>query len=242
VTAGTQGVARAARRGQLQETTRLSVRAPQQVLSSIADQTGGRASLNTNDLARGMRAAASDARGYYLLGYAPAGDRKEGRFYTVQVKVSRPGLELRYRRGYLWLSERQRRDRAVAAAIRQPGLFEGPDLDAEAGVASGKLRVTAFVPTRALLFRDEAGEHRNELELYALLRDEKGRTVGDRYLISKDLSLRLDEARYADLRTRDDVEIKNEVPAPKRGRYQLTLVLRHSGGRLAAKQIEIVVP
>ena len=30
-----------------------------------------RASLNTNELARGMRAAARDARGYYLLAYAP---------------------------------------------------------------------------------------------------------------------------------------------------------------------------
>jgi VWFA-related protein len=240
--ANSRASARTARRGQLQEALREDTRAPQQLLASIAEQTGGRAYLNTNDLARGMRAAASDARGYYLLGYTPPGDRKEGRFYAVQVKVARPGLELRYRRGYRWLTDKQRRDQAIAAACRFPGLYEGPELDAEAAVGGGKLKVTAFISTRALVFRNEAGEHRNDLELYALLRDERGRSVGDRYLLAKDLALRLNEARYTDLRGRDDVEIANEAAAPKRGRYRLTVVVRHSGGRLAAKVIEVVVP
>jgi VWFA-related protein len=61
--------ARLARSAAAQEAQRRAVRAPQEILRSIADGTGGTASVNTNDLARGMQAAAKDARGYYLLAY-----------------------------------------------------------------------------------------------------------------------------------------------------------------------------
>jgi len=33
-----------------------------------------------------------------------------------------------------------------------------------------------------------------------------------------------------------------QAPAPKSGRYQLAVVLRHSGGRLASAAVELVVP
>ena len=77
-----------AQRHRCSRSRRRSVRAPQEILYSIADGTGGTASVNTNELARGMQAAAKDARGYYLLAYAPPGgaqggallpDRGEGR-------------------------------------------------------------------------------------------------------------------------------------------------------------------
>lgn len=96
--------ARFARSGAAQEAQRRAVRAPQEILRSIADGTGGTASINTNDLARGMQAAAKDARGYYLLAYAPPAGRTDGRYYPIEVKVARPGLHVRYRRGYEWLS------------------------------------------------------------------------------------------------------------------------------------------
>jgi hypothetical protein len=99
-----------------------------------------------------------------------------------------------------------------------------------------------LLPTAALRFRDEAGEHRNEILLQALLRDAQGKAVGGRYLISKTVSLKIPEARFADFRARDNAEIPNEVEAPRKGRYQLTVVARHSGGRLAAATAEVEVP
>ena len=84
--------------------------------------------------------------------------------------------------------------------------------------------------------------HRNELAIQGLLRDERGRPVGDRYLFTKTIDMKLPEDRYADLRSRENVEIASDAPAPKPGRYQLAVVVRHSGGRLASATAEVVVP
>ena len=234
--------ARLARSGAAQEAQRRAVRAPQEILRSIADGTGGTASVNTNDLARGMQAAAKDARGYYLLAYAPPAGRKEGRYYPIEVKIARPGLHLRYRRGYEWLSEATRAERAMAGALSFPGLYAEDGLALDPWVEAGRLHVAVILPTRTLSFRSEGGLHRNAIAVQGLLRDEQGRPVGDRFLFTKTVEMRLPDDRYAELRARDNVEIANEAPAPKKGRYQLAVAVRHSGGRLASATTEVVVP
>jgi hypothetical protein len=66
--------------------------------------------------------------------------------------------------------------------------------------------------------------------------------VGNRYLFAKTIEMRLPDTRYADLRSRDNVEIATDAPAPSTGRYQIAVVLRHSGGRLASATADLVVP
>jgi VWFA-related protein len=233
---------RIARGAAAQQISQRVVRSPQEMLYSIAEGTGGAASLNTNELERGMRSAARDARGYYLLAYAPSGSRKEGRYYSIEVKLSRPGLRARYRRGYEWLSEARRQERALASALRFPGLYAEDGLALDPWIEAGKLNVAVILPTRSLVFRTEAGLHKNDLVVQGLLRDARGRMVGDRYLFAKTIEMRLPDARYADLRSRDNVEIATDAPAPSTGRYQIAVVLRHSGGRLASATADLVVP
>ena len=110
-----------------------------------------------------------------------------------------------------------------------------------AGAASA-VQPRRFSPTRSLSFREQAGVHRNELALRGLLRDERGKQVDSRYLFTRSIEMRLPEARFADLRSRDNVEIPADAPAPKPGRCQLTVVLRHSGGRIASATADVVVP
>ncbi len=240
---GSQRVpSRLIRLGAAQHIRQRAVREPQDILYSIADGTGGTASINTNDLARGMQAAARDASGYYLIGYAPPGGRKEGRFYPIELKVSRPGLHLRYRRGYEWLSDLTRTERALAAALRFPDLYAAEGLGIDPWVEAGQLNVAVMLPTNILDFRAEGGQYLNEIAVQALLRDDQGRTVGERYLFAKSIAMKLPEERYADLRTRPSVEVANQAPAPKKGRYQLTVVARHSGGRLATATVDFDVP
>jgi VWFA-related protein len=43
----------------------------------------------------------TDNGSYYLLGYYPSPQRSDGKFQEVEVKVNRPGLQVRARRGYL---------------------------------------------------------------------------------------------------------------------------------------------
>jgi VWFA-related protein len=72
----------------------------QGTMKELASATGGRAFLNTNDLARVMRAAADDSEASYTLGFYPHEIRWDNKFHALEVKVSQPGIHLRYRQGY----------------------------------------------------------------------------------------------------------------------------------------------
>lgn len=75
------------------------------VMSFLAQQTGGLFIFNTNDIADGLRRAVDDQRGYYLLAYTPdestfapkAGPRD---FHKLTVRVKREGLTVRSRTGF----------------------------------------------------------------------------------------------------------------------------------------------
>ncbi len=74
-------------------------------MKEIASKTGGQAFVNTNDLARAMRAAADDSEASYTLGFYPHDVRWDDKYHALKVKVSRPGVHLRYRQGYFATKE-----------------------------------------------------------------------------------------------------------------------------------------
>src|SRR5450432_1282052 len=69
-------------------------------MNTVADQTGGKAFYNTNDLNRAIRDSMDDGATYYTLGYYPENKAWDGRFRRIVVKVSRPGVKLHYRQGF----------------------------------------------------------------------------------------------------------------------------------------------
>src|SRR5439155_13471536 len=56
--------------------------------------------VNSNDLAGGLRRVAADLSSYYLLGYYSTG-KMDGKFHSISVRVKRPGVRVRARRGFL---------------------------------------------------------------------------------------------------------------------------------------------
>src|SRR4029077_7343334 len=81
----------------LMEETRLE----QDSLRIVADETGGFAVLTQNDFRNGFSRILEDNSSYYVLGYYPTNDKRDGRFRNVQVKVLKPGLKVRTRKGYV---------------------------------------------------------------------------------------------------------------------------------------------
>ena len=90
-------------------------------LRVLADNTDGRAIVNRNDLAAGMKQIMRDASGYYLLGYTSTAAPTDGKFHSIDVHVKRPGVEVRSAQGLLGLHRRGRRarDRAAQAGPAQ---------------------------------------------------------------------------------------------------------------------------
>src|SRR6266545_6958264 len=69
-------------------------------LHSLAANTDGRAIVNRNDLAAGMKQIIRDSSGYYLLGYNSSLAPTDGKFHAIKVNVKRRGVDVRARKGY----------------------------------------------------------------------------------------------------------------------------------------------
>ena len=71
------------------------------LLRSIADQTGGRAFVESNDYRQGFARIVEDNSRYYILGYFSPHAKRDGVFRAIDVRVSRPGVKVRARNGYV---------------------------------------------------------------------------------------------------------------------------------------------
>jgi VWFA-related protein len=95
----------------LQKELRLS----QQSLRALSVDTGGFAAVNTNDFDTAFSRIVKENSSYYLLGYYPTNDKRDGRLRKLQVRVMRPGVTVRSRSGYVAPS-----GKAAAATTTSP--------------------------------------------------------------------------------------------------------------------------
>jgi hypothetical protein len=66
----------------------------------LAEDTGGFAVTNTNDLGGGAVRVAEESRVYYLLGFSPPEGKGPRDWRKLRVEASRPGVTVRARKGY----------------------------------------------------------------------------------------------------------------------------------------------
>jgi len=69
--------------------------------NSLASDTGGLMIRNENNIGRALETIADDAGTYYVIGYRPINQAFDGKFRQIDVRVRRPGMNVRARRGYL---------------------------------------------------------------------------------------------------------------------------------------------
>ena len=69
-------------------------------LHVLANNTDGFAVTNSNDLDKGLKRISDDLTSYYLLGYYSTNTKLDGRFRTLKVNITQPGIDVRARRGY----------------------------------------------------------------------------------------------------------------------------------------------
>jgi hypothetical protein len=99
-----------------------SMRSRHDAMANLASATDGIAVMNSNDLDAGLRRIAEDLGAYYLLGYYSTNPKLDGRFRTIAVRVKRPGVEIRARRGYRAATEAE----VAAARTAIPPPMAGP--------------------------------------------------------------------------------------------------------------------
>ena len=70
-------------------------------LRLVASNTGGRAVIGNNQPQSQVPIMMAENAAYYLIAFRSTNQRTEGKFRRVEVKVNRPGVEVRTRRGYV---------------------------------------------------------------------------------------------------------------------------------------------
>ena len=69
-------------------------------LRTLAEETGGFAVINTNSFENTFNRIVEENSSYYVLAYYPPNPKRDGKFHNIRVRVNRPGLTVRARRGY----------------------------------------------------------------------------------------------------------------------------------------------
>ncbi|MEW6321349.1 MAG: VWA domain-containing protein [Acidobacteriota bacterium] len=229
-------------------TIRSEVQRGQDSLRTLADQTGGFALVNVNDLAAGFRRIVEDNSHYYLLGYEPTNTKRDGRFRRIEVKVKRPGVTVHARPGYQAPSDRRRAAvteqpaGALGALLESPLPVPGLTLSGHAAAFRGDggqastLLTLELAP--GLVFTSADGVHRTRIDVAAVAIGPDGKATG---LGQRALELKLTDEQLAHV-TRYGLRTLSRVDlAP--GRYQLRVAARaQHGGREGTLVHDLVVP
>ena len=117
------------------------LRLSQDSLRALSDETGGFAVVNANDFRNAFGHIVSDNSSYYVLGYYPAAEKRDGRFHSISVRVARPGLTVRARKGYVAPRGKPEPPKLLAGTKTSVALREA----LTSPVAVSGLPMTAFV-------------------------------------------------------------------------------------------------
>ncbi len=228
------------------------VRLGQDSLRVLADETGGFAAVNTNDIAGAFQRLVDDNSSYYVLGYYPTNDRRDGRYRKIEVKVNRPGVTVRARRGYVAPRGRAADAKLAGPKDASPELREA--LTSPVAVSSLPLAATAaffkgpapnasvvvstIVGGRDLPLVEKGGTFNNELEFGITATSIDGKvTGGDRNTVT--LTLKPDtvqRVRAAGFRVVTSIDLPP-------GRYQMRIAAREANARRAGSVLyDIEVP
>jgi VWFA-related protein len=216
-------------------------------LAQMANETGGLFFHNSNDMYAGIRKIAHRHSTYYVLTYAMPSQKSDGRYHKIKLEISRPGLELSYRKGYYAPKEEltfeRRKKEDIQEALRAPGnLNEIPIGLAynyyQEDASTYALALAANVSIRGLHFLDENSRRKNLITLVVAAFDEL-----DHYIdgIEKSIDFKLTEASYANILTYG-INSKVEFKLPM-GRYKIKAVVRDGAeGKMGSATRTVEIP
>jgi VWFA-related protein len=93
-------------------------------MQKLAEDTGGEAFVNTNDITGAIRKAVEDSAVTYSLGFYIDRDSIDGKFHELKLTVKRKNLTVRYARGYYAFDDstatKDQDQTNLVAAVRSP--------------------------------------------------------------------------------------------------------------------------
>ena len=228
------------------------LRQAQDSLRVLSEQTGGVASVTSNDFEQAFDRIASDSGTYYMLGYQSTNRRADGSYRRITVRVNRPGLQVRARAGYT-APQRGKTDTALLPASAEPSAVLRDALNAPLPISAMPLRIFAApfrgpadesiavgieIDARSFRFGQKDGLYTDKLEIALIALDDQARfKAGDRQTLQ--LQLKPDTYRSVQARGLRVFFRLNLRP----GRYQLRTAAQEAGtGTVGTAFYDLHVP
>ncbi len=222
-----------------------NIKAQHSPLAQMAEETGGIFSYN-NNMYKPLQTIASRKSFYYILTYAMPPHKAAGAYNKIKLEVTRPGLEVSYRKGYYTPKEELtvqsgKKEDIIDALNAQGNMNEIPmTLSYNYSQEDDSTYAVSFITSvniRSLQFPEEDDRRKNQISLVLAAFDENDHYISG---LEKAIDFQLLESSYMGLRESgltSRVELKLTM-----GLYKVKAVVRENvQGKMGsiAKSVEI---
>ena len=153
-------------------------------MEKLADETGGQAFVNTNDITGAIRKAVEDSAVTYTLGFYINGNALDGKFHEVKVNVKRKGLTIHYPKGYFAFADTEatknedqfRLVSAVLSPIESSSILLKATVE-RVNQPPHSLKVLCSIDAHNLRLVQSGGLRKGSVEVYIVEQDQTGKVV-----------------------------------------------------------------
>ncbi len=161
----------------------------QELLNTLASDTGGKAFLDSNDFSPAFQQIQHDTEAYYILGFRSTDPRKDGAFRKLTIKLNRQDAKLEYRPGYYAPADFQhQKTEDREAALTEQLHSDTPAVDVSVYLEAFYFRLSAnsydvpmalIVPGSQIPFTRTKDQDKATLDIAAQVKNAQGLVVGN---------------------------------------------------------------
>jgi len=169
-------------------------------MQKLADETGGQAFVNTNDITGAIRKAVEDSAVTYSFGFYINRDALDGKFHEIKIEVRGKGLTVRYPKGYFAFPDTEATKNEdqfrLVAAVRSP--LESSSIPLTATIERvdqppHSLKVLCTIDAHNLRLVQSGGMRKGSVEVYIVEQDQTGKVILES---GKTFTLQFPERQY----------------------------------------------
>lgn len=154
-------------------------------MDELAEETGGEAFVNTNDITSAIRKAVENSAVTYTLGFYLDASSLDDKFHEIKVQSKRKGLTLRYPKGYFAYKDAAvtegRNQQVLLTALQSP--VESSLIPLEARVdrvtepEPNSLNLSCAIDIRNIRLTQDGGLRKGAVAVYTIEQDATGKVI-----------------------------------------------------------------
>ena len=236
--------------GSAYNSQRAQINDSQETLVTLAADTGGKAFLDSNDIAAGITQAQQDLRSYYVLGYYSTNAAEDGKYRKISVKLTNNKIaaRLEHRPGY-WASKvwnkmgaqdrEQQLKEALSAGDPVTDLPLALQVDYfRVGPTSYFVPVSVKVPGSVVALAAKGGASTTQFDFAGQIQDEQHAVVGN---VRDNIRIKLDQDNAAKAGRRSFQYDAGFTLEP--GKYRMKFLVRENiTGKMGTFETRFTIP